>query len=286
MKIKPQFCLDGAYFYCDEMQLPITNRAFRFGDAVFESLFVSSKRAPLLHKHFKRLKEAVKYWEMELPVDFTEQRIAREIERLCNKNRLFQGARARLMIFRAGEGLYTPTENKASYLLEVSHFPEETFVLNSIGWKVGSYNQEFKYPTQAGAYKTAQCILSVKGSIYKQQKGLDEVLLLSPEQNVVEATAYNVFAIKGNVLLTPHLESGCVAGIMRAEVLEQAKEMGLYVEEQPFSLQLLEEAEEVFLTNAVVGLRWVLAWEEKRYFNTTAKKIVALLNQKWIHREV
>lgn len=282
MKIRPQYCLNGAYFFYEDKQLDMTNRAFRYGDAIFESMFVVSKRIPLLQKHFERLKEAVAYWEMQLPDGFDTYRIAKEVERLCNKNRLFQGARARLTIFRSGEGLYTPTTNEASYLLEVSYLPEQEFTLNTVGWKVGNYDDEYKYPLKAGRYKTAQCLLSIKGSIWKQKNAWDEVLLLSPEQHVVEAAAYNVFAVRDNVLLTPNLESGCVSGVMRDAVLGYASELGLHVEELAFPLQILKEAEEVFLTNAVVGLRWVLAWEEKRYFSSTAKKMTALLNEKLI----
>lgn len=280
MKIKPQYCLDGKYFYCDERQLSHMNRAFRFGDAVFESMFVLTKQIPLLDKHFERLKAAVSYWGMELPLDFTVRRIAKEVERLCNKNRLFQGARARLTLFRGGEGLYTPSTNVASYLLEVVYYPEQEFVLNERGWSIGNYDEEYKYPTKAGRYKSAQCLLSVKGGIYKQENDFDEVLLRSSEGNVVEATAYNIFALRGNVLLTPELASGCVAGVMRDTVIQYAFELGLHVEEVPFPIEILEEADEVFLTNAVVGVRWVLEHSEKRYFSSTAKKMVTLLNQK------
>ncbi|PID88643.1 MAG: hypothetical protein CSB03_00310 [Bacteroidia bacterium] len=285
MKIKPQYCLNGSYFYCDDKQLGQTNRAFRFGDAVFESMFVTSKRVPLLQKHFGRLKEAVAYMEMDLPEGFTAQRLAKEVERLCNKNRLFQGARARLTVFRNGDGLYTPTTNEASYLLEVNHFTEQEFTLNTMGWKIDTYPNEVKFPQKIGRYKTAQCVLSVKGSIYKKRSKLDEVLLLSPEQNVVEATAYNIFALKGNVLLTPCKESGCVLGVMRDAVMENAGKIGLQVEEVDFPVKILQEAEEVFLTNAVVGLRWVLAWREKRYFSSKARKIVELLNEELIYNE-
>ncbi len=283
MKIKQQYCLNGSYFYYDENRLGHNNRAFRFGDALFESMFVVSKQVPLLDKHFARLKEGVAYMEMELPIDFTEQRIAKEIERLCNKNRLFQGARARLTVFRSGEGLYTPTTNEISYLLEVSYFPEQEFRLNDVGWKLGIYFDEPKYPQKVGKFKTAQCMLSIKGSLYKKKMGLDEVFLLSPEQNVVEATAYNVFALKGNVLLTPKLTSGCVAGVMRETVIEYAEKLNLFVEEVDFPFTILEEADEVFLTNAVVGVRWGLAWEEKRYFRNMASKMVNLLNEKIIY---
>lgn len=280
---KPQYCLNGTYFYCEDKQLDFTNRAFRFGDAFFESMFVTSKRVPLLHKHFERLQQALQYFEMELPNDFTEGQIAKEVERLCNKNRLFQGARARLTIFRSGDGLYTPTTNQASYLLEVGHFPVEEFTLNEEGWQIDTYNDEVKYPLISGRYKTAQCGLSVKGSIYKQKNDLDEVLFLSPEQNVVEATAYNIFALKDKTLFTPKLASGCVSGVMRSAIFEHAHKLDLWVEEIDFPIALLNEVEEVFLTNAVVGLRWVLAFRDKRYFKLMAKKMVTLLNEEIIY---
>ncbi len=280
---KPQYYLNGEYFYCEDKQLDFTNRAFRFGDAVFESMFVTSKKVLLLHKHFARLREAVRYFEMELPNNFTQEQLAKDIERLCNKNRLFQGARARLTVFRSGEGLYTPITNKASYLLEVGHFPVQEFTLNAEGWQIDTYNNEVKYPLKSARYKTAQCGISVKGSIYKQKKGLDEVLFLSPEQNIVEATAYNIFVLKGNTLFTPKLSSGCVAGVMRDTIFKYANKLDLWVEEVDMPTELLDEAEEIFLTNAVVGLRWVLAWKDRRYLGLKAKKIVELLNEELIY---
>lgn len=283
MKIRQQLCLNGTYIYSDEPIFTSENRAFRYGDAVFESMFVSSKKAPLLSKHIARIQKAMNYWEMELPIGFSEERIAQEIVRLCNKNRLYQGARARLTIFRKNGGLYTPATNESSYLLEVSHCAVQQFTLNEKGWLLGVFQEDVKYYTPWSQFKTAQSGLSVKAGIFKKKAQYDEVLLLTPEKNIIEATAFNIFVIgeNANTLYTPAIESGCVAGVMRSTIIAVAREMGYTVEEVGnFSQELLAKAEEVFLTNAVVGIRWVLGWENKRYFKTKTQKIVKMLNEK------
>lgn len=284
MKIRQQLCLDGAYVYADETLFTSNNRAFRYGDAIFESMFVSSKKSPLLSKHIARITKALSYWEMELPYGFSEDRIAQEIVRLCNKNRLFQGARARLTIFRKGEGLYTPETNESSYLLEVSHYSTQQFILNDEGWSLGIFPEGVRHYTPWSRFKTAQSILSIKAGIFKRKAKYDEVLLLTPQKKIAEATAFNIFTIgeEDNTLYTPAIESGCVEGIMRSTIIELAEEMNYKIEEvKEFSQELLSQAEEVFLTNAVVGIRWVLVWQNKRYFNTKTKKIVEKLNKKY-----
>lgn len=279
MKIKPQYCLNGAYHYCDEAMISVTNRAFRYGDAVFESLFVVSKKAPLLDRHFKRLEKALDYWEMDLPISFTKERLAREIERLCNKNRLFQGARARLMVFRDGGGRYTPESNEMSYLLEVDYYSAQRFLLNEVGYELGVFQGEYRYPQYMNRFKTAQAFLSVKAGLFKKKMNYDEVLLLSPEKFVAETTAYNVFVLKDGVLYTPPLQVGCVDGVMRNLIVEIAPRCGFDVQETLFTVEFLMKAEEVFLTNAVVGVHWVLACGDTRYFRREAIKIVDELNK-------
>lgn len=282
MKIKPQFCLNGTYYYCDECIIPITNRAFRYGDAVFESMFVVLKKAPLLDKHYSRLREALDYWEMRLPKLFTKERLEREIERLCNKNRLFQGARARLTVFRDGEGLYTPETNEASYLLEVDYYPVQEFTLNKIGLNLGVFEEDAKYPQYENRFKSSQAFLSIKAGLFKKKKSYDEVIFLSPNGFVVEATAYNIFVLKDDVLYTPPLEFGCVGGVMRSVIMEMAPQMGFGMEEKKISLEFLKDAEEVFLTNAVVGVRWVLAFGNIRYFRRYTEKILSELNKTYL----
>lgn len=282
MKIRTQYCLDGSFYYSDEFRIDLSNRAFRYGDTVFESMFVVSKTVPLLDKHFARLEKAIAYWQMEMPVLFTKERLAKDIERLCNKNRLFQGARARLSFFRQGGGLYAPETNRGSYLLEVDYFPVQKFTLNEEGYKLGTFRGDFRYPSFQNRFKSGQSFLSVQAGIFKQKEHCDEVLLLSPDFKVVEATAYNIFVLKDEVLYTPPLELGAVAGVMRTAVWECATDCELVVEEKIFDTNFLLDANEIFLTNAVVGIRWVLGYATERYRKRKVVALVEKLNEKYI----
>ncbi len=93
--------------------------------------------------------------------------------------------------------------------------------------------------------------------------GRDEVLLADSAGQIVEGAISNVFWVRGGALATPPASCGLLPGIVRAKVLALARAEGLPVEERPFPLAELPAAEEVFLTNSLVGIRPV-AWLEGR----------------------
>ncbi len=84
--------------------------------------------------------------------------------------------------------------------------------------------------------------------------GADEGIYVSASAHVLEGVASNVFAVAGERLLTPPAEE-CLPGITRARVIELARERGVPVLEAPLELDTLVRASEVFVTNAVQGLR-------------------------------
>jgi 4-amino-4-deoxychorismate lyase len=91
------------------------------------------------------------------------------------------------------------------------------------------------------------------------QGGFDEGLMLDTEGEVVCATAANVFVVGDHTLVTPDLRFGGVAGVMRRQVLRAAPRLGLPVTEEPLWPHDIESAGEIFVTNAVRGIRSVAA---------------------------
>ncbi len=83
------------------------------------------------------------------------------------------------------------------------------------------------------------------------EHGAMEALFANTRGELCEATGSNVFVVVDGVVRTPPLDSGCLAGISRALVLEWCAADGLEVREEPMPLSVLEEAEEVFLTSSV-----------------------------------
>jgi para-aminobenzoate synthetase/4-amino-4-deoxychorismate lyase len=84
-------------------------------------------------------------------------------------------------------------------------------------------------------------------------------LLVGPEGRVFEATRANVFVVRGGKLLTPPLDGSILPGVARAGVLAVAADLGIELSEERLDLDLLREAEEIFLTGSLRGVEPVVA---------------------------
>ncbi|MBZ0165441.1 MAG: aminotransferase class IV [Candidatus Omnitrophica bacterium] len=94
-------------------------------------------------------------------------------------------------------------------------------------------------------------------------QGYHEALLLSPDRAIVEGSTTNVFVVKDRVLYTPAVSAGCLNGIVRQQVIKLAKEQGISVRRGAYPLQRLFQADEVFLTNSLIGLQPVVSIDQK-----------------------
>ena len=155
------------------------------------------------------------------------------------------------------------------------------FGLNAKGLEVDLYQDIKKTKTPLSNYKTKNGIIYVLAAIAAKEKGLDDMLLINEKGQILESSHSNIFVVSNGVLYTPSLTDGCLAGTMRMQVINLALKHGLKVYECPILPSNLLVADEVFLTNAVRGITWIGGYRTKRYFNTTARKIVAFLNDAW-----
>ncbi|EDM34275.1 hypothetical protein PBAL39_12443 [Pedobacter sp. BAL39] len=94
-----------------------------------------------------------------------------------------------------------------------------------------------------------------------------------------ESISSNIFVVYDQQIYTPALSEGCIAGVMRNVVMGMAKSNGIPMVEAQINPEVLNEAEEVFITNATGGIRWVMGYGRKRYFNEISKDLSARLNQ-------
>ena len=113
--------------------------------------------------------------------------------------------------------------------------------------------------------KGVNSIISVLASIYAEENNLDDAILLNSDSHICETTASNIFVVKAGVIYTPPLDSGCVDGIIRKKIIENASVWGYTVEEKDMKSFELIKAEEVFLSNSVKGIQWVQSYKKKKY---------------------
>ncbi len=275
-----QLCYNGEFYSDDTALFSADNRAFRYGDSLFETIHTNGTQIQFFDEHIERLTLGMKQLSLELPKGFSNT-IEKNIKSLITKNKSFLGTRIRLSVFRSSGGLYTPTTNNISYLIESSKLDEPKYFLNKKGLKIGLFDSYKKTSNSLSGFKTGNSLPFILAGLHKEKMKWDDCLLINERQNLVESVSSNLFIVKDAILFTPSLESGAVNGIMREQIIQTALDLGITVyDDCIMKPEQLMEADEIFLTNAIVGIRWVVAYEERRYFNRSSKTLIEELNKK------
>jgi branched-chain amino acid aminotransferase len=248
------------------------SRAFRYGDGLFETMVMRDGVLMLADLHFERLFDGLAALKFDVPKLFTATRLIDEIINLCKKNKLAD-ARLRLAVFRSDGGLYDPVNLHPNYIIQCWPLPGNTKQLNENGLGIDVYPEAQKAMDGFANIKTANYLPYVMAALYARENKLNDCLVLNAAGRIADSTIANLFFIKEDVLFTPALSEGCVAGVMRKFLLKNAAELGVEIVEQPVSVQHLLNAGEVFLTNATYGIRWVKQFREKEYLNTQTQNL-------------
>src|SRR6185436_8010991 len=105
--------------------------------------------------------------------------------------------------------------------------------------------------------KSSNFLPSVMASIFASENGFDECLFQNTSNRICDASISNVFWIKDDRIFTPPLSEGGIAGVTRSHLLEELPKRKYKVEEKVCAIEELIEANEIFLTNTIRGIRWV-----------------------------
>ena len=127
--------------------------------------------------------------------------------------------------------------------------------------------------------KSSNRMINVTGSIFADENGYDNCLLINDDKNVIEALNGNLFMLMGNKLITPPISEGCLNGVMRKQVLALARKIEtLEVVEEPISPFDLQKADELFVTNVIKGIQPVTKYRKKEYETKVSKDLLLRLN--------
>lgn len=256
------------------------NRGFLYGDGVFETLKIVGGKILFFEDHYFRLMAAMRIVRMEIPMNFTLEYLEEQVLSLVEKNKIEQSARARITVYRNNGGLYLPTNNTVSFLIQTSAIENPVYSISEKEYEVDLY-KDFYIPKQLlSTLKTTNKMIHVTGSIYAKENDLDNCILLNDSKNVVEALQGNLFMRMRNTLITPPISEGCLNGIMRKQILSFAKkETNLEVVEQVISPFDLQKADELFVTNVIRGIQPITKYRKKEFEKDTAKVLNTILKQ-------
>lgn len=270
--------LNGEIVSAGEKIFAADDRLTRYGDGLFESIRAINGTIPFWQEHYERLFHGAKLLNLIMPPNLDANGFREQLVYLLKSNG-YQNARMRFVLFRNGKGLYLPSQNEAGYLIEAVEIPENSFVLNINGLQTGLYTDHFKSCDSLSSLKTNNSLIYVLASIYRQNQKLDEVFLINQKGLICESSSANLFIVKNDQLVTPAANQGCIMGVMRRIVIALAKKLNLNVSEDNIQLDDMEEASEVFITNASMGIQWVSSFRNHVYDTEKASLLNLELNK-------
>jgi branched-chain amino acid aminotransferase len=267
-------------FLPSDICLSASNRGFLYGDGVFETLKVVNNKILFLEDHYFRLMASMRIVRMQIPANFTLEYLEEQILNTATTNNCATSARIRFTVYRNDGGFYTPKTRTVSYIIQASPLDATKYSFADASYEVDLYKDFFIPKQLLSTIKTTNKMINITGSIFAQENDLQNCLLLNNEKNVVEALNGNLFLLLGNKLLTPPIEDGCLNGIVRKQLLAVAKKIeGLEVVEASISPFDLQKADELFITNIVVGIQPITQYRKKTYTTELAKELLQKLNE-------
>jgi branched-chain amino acid aminotransferase len=262
----------------DSKVLSVANRAFKYGDGLFESMRLMKGQLKFADLHADRLQRGMKALKIDGYSQMDTWFLKDRTETLTARNKCKHG-RIRLTVYRDAGGLYTPTQNKAGFCMELQPMDEPRYFLNEKGLIMDVFTELGKPLNYLSNIKSCNSLTYVMAGIFKNQQKLEDVFILNQNKFLCEASSSNVFVWYQNHLYTPALSEGCVEGVMRQVVIDLAIKNNIPVTEAQINPEILYEADEVFLTNATRGIQWVMGYGVKRYFNKLSKGLMDELNK-------
>lgn len=259
------------------------NRGYKYGDALFETLKVVHGKILFWEDHYFRLMASMRIMRMEIPMNFTMEFLEVEILKTINVNGLAKSsARVRLDVDRGDGGKYLPKEKVVSFSISVEALDADFYTIAANeSYTVDLFKDYFVAPGLLSTLKTNNKAINVLGSIYAEENDFDNCLLLNTTKNVVEALNGNLFLVTGETIKTPLIDDGCLNGIMRKQIIDVVLNSGDYVlDESSISPFELQKADELFITNIIVGVQPILKYRKKEFATKISEDILKRLNTK------
>lgn len=278
--MKSKIIFNGKILNQQDIQFNTIKRAINFGDGFFETIRIANGDVLFIESHLKRIFKALKILKISNSENFNSEIIKAKIKELLLHNKIDSGGRVKIYFFRSGLGTYLPVTNEISFIIECFHLENNLYQLNKKGFLVDIFYDYQKQINNLSAFKTSNSLLYVLASIYANDNDLNDTLILNEKKYIIESSNSNIFLFLKDSIITPALNSGCIAGIMREEIIKIINFLDIKIIERDITLEDLMNSKEIFLTNVISGINWVGGYKKTRYYNTLSKKIIKELNNK------
>ncbi|MBX2932353.1 MAG: aminotransferase class IV [Chitinophagaceae bacterium] len=246
------------------------NRGLRYGDGFFETMKIINGKIILKEIHFERLFTSLELLQFQQPAYFNASFLEEKILALAKKNHQQKGARVRLNIFRANGDLYNAENHLPNYIMQTSLLNTQHHTLNKKGLKVDIFKDAKKVFDKFSHIKSNNYLPYTMAALWAKQNNVDDALLLNADNHIADATIANVWIVLNGIIKTPPLTEGCINGVMRKYLLTCLQKEGIPFQEVSITLDDIAQAQEIFLTNAITGIKWIKQCGKNAYHTQVA----------------
>jgi len=244
------------------VSLELNDRAFCYGDGIFETIVTGDNRINLVELHFERLQRGCTILSLRVPFKNASE-LYEKIQALSRENSMSGSTRSRLQVWRKSGGRYTPESNESNSLLTLEKINGEFYSsLNSLG---DCKNTKINY-SNISFTKTLNALPYVLAGLEKKKSEFNDLIITNNDSYIAEATSSNIFWIKDAKFYTPSLKTGCVDGVMRKHIINLLKKNNTAIEELLVHPDELLNAQSIFITN-VTGIRWIKKYRNNEYLD-------------------
>jgi branched-chain amino acid aminotransferase len=227
----------------------------------------------LADDHFERFFSTARALGYQLPALLKQERLLDEISQLVKKSAANKLARLRLTAWR-GEGGLLEGDDTLQYAIECWPLDEAMDQYNENGLVIGIYPEARKTTDAFSRYKTNNFLAYSLAARHAKAMRWNDALLLNERGGLADSCIANLFIVKNEKLITPPLSEGPVEGIMRRQIMRHFP-----VVEASLRPEDLETADEIFLSNAIRGIRWVRQLGDRLYTNQLSAMLYHDLRQ-------
>ena len=264
---------NGKFYVSETAIVSAGSRGLRFGDGLFETMKFINGEVEFIDEHFARLWKGMQVLQFKIPKHFTPDFLQDEIIALLKKNNHLKNARIRLSVFRGNGGLYDEMNHIPNYVIETWPLADDIGKWNSNGLVLGIYKDAKKSCDVLANLKHNNFLPYALAALHAKKQKWNDALLLNAEGGICDATIANIFLIKDEIIYTPSLNQGCIAGIMRKNIIDVLKASNYVIVEGKLGVEDMLAADEVFLSNSIYNIRWVQMVGDKKYSNLFTQKI-------------
>lgn len=245
------YICNGTSFAEQETSLHPDNRSFRYGDGLFETIRFASGEMPLWDLHMERLFSGLSTLKVSYGKHFTPALLRQQVISLCRKNDL-PNARIRITVSRGEGGILEPTAPTPDYVIQCWPLDEAVPRFNANGLHLHTFEDGLKPADALANLKSTNYLVYAMAAIHAKTHKANDAIVLNHFGRVADSSIANIFWVEGSQVFTTPLSEGPVAGVLRKYLLSKINCI-----ERPASVSILQQATEVFVTNAVRGIQWV-----------------------------